>query len=106
MNVVFADTFYYLAYLGERDSAHEQAVRFSQTYSGRTVTTAWVLAEIADALAASERRSLCAAFIRELYEDSAVRIVPPSAGIFQRGLDLYSARPDKDWSLTDCISLS
>jgi predicted nucleic acid-binding protein len=22
----------------------------------------------------------------------------------ERGLDLYDARPDKEWSLTDCIS--
>jgi uncharacterized protein len=104
MNVVFADTFYYLAYLGERDSAHERAIRFSQTYSGWTVTTAWVLAELADALAAPETRSNCAAFINALYEDAAVQIVPPSAALFQRGLDLYAARTDKEWSLTDCLS--
>jgi predicted nucleic acid-binding protein len=24
--------------------------------------------------------------------------------LFERGLSLYSRRPDKDWSLTDCIS--
>ena len=24
--------------------------------------------------------------------------------LFERGLALYNARPDKEWSLTDCIS--
>ena len=27
-----------------------------------------------------------------------------SPELFERGLALYNARPDKEWSLTDCIS--
>lgn len=30
--------------------------------------------------------------------------VPGSPDLFGRGFELYAARPDKDWSLTDCIS--
>lgn len=26
--------------------------------------------------------------------------------MFDKGLDLYARRPDKDWSLTDCISFA
>ena len=33
-----------------------------------------------------------------------MRIVPASESLLQRGLDLYASRPDKEWSLTDCIS--
>jgi hypothetical protein len=33
-----------------------------------------------------------------------VSIIPPSQEVFDLGLDLYAQRPDKDWSLTDCIS--
>ena len=54
MNVVFADAFYFLAFLGEKDSKHDRAMEFSQEYTGRTVTTAWVLTEVADALSAPE----------------------------------------------------
>jgi predicted nucleic acid-binding protein len=25
--------------------------------------------------------------------------------VFERGVDLYNDRPDKEWSLTDCISI-
>jgi predicted nucleic acid-binding protein len=28
----------------------------------------------------------------------------PDANLFDRGVELYDARPDKHWSLTDCIS--
>lgn len=30
--------------------------------------------------------------------------MPPSRSLFDRGIELYNARDDKDWSLTDCIS--
>jgi predicted nucleic acid-binding protein len=33
-----------------------------------------------------------------------VILIPPSLELFKRGLAFYSQRPDKDWSLTDCIS--
>jgi hypothetical protein len=31
-------------------------------------------------------------------------IVPASKQLFRAGFDLFSRRPDKDWSLVDCIS--
>jgi uncharacterized protein len=33
-----------------------------------------------------------------------VEIVPSSTDLFRRGADFFGARPDKEWSLTDCIS--
>lgn len=36
--------------------------------------------------------------------DPDVLVVPADASLFRRGVDLYRQRPDKDWSLTDCIS--
>jgi uncharacterized protein len=35
----------------------------------------------------------------------AVRVVPQSHESFLKGLALYEARPDKRYSLTDCISM-
>ena len=32
------------------------------------------------------------------------RVVPLDSRLLQRGLDLFAERPDKHWSLTDCIS--
>ncbi|MBV8265691.1 MAG: hypothetical protein JO252_05020, partial [Planctomycetaceae bacterium] len=39
-----------------------------------------------------------------LRADPNVVIVPPSLELFEQGIDLYARRPDKAWSLTDCIS--
>jgi uncharacterized protein len=104
MKTVFADTFYYLAFVGERDSQHDRALQFSREYVGRTVTTAWVVTEVADALAAPDQRPNFLALLELLRADTALTIVPPSESLFQRGLELYAARLDKGWSLTDCIS--
>ena len=37
---------------------------------------------------------------------SIITLVPPSSNLFERGLELYASRPDKRYSLTDCISMT
>ena len=51
MKAVFADTFFFLAALNPGDAAHGRAIRWSRENERVRVTTAWVLAEVADALA-------------------------------------------------------
>jgi predicted nucleic acid-binding protein len=104
MRVVFADTFYYLAILSPRDSAHARALAVGPTLSGRLVTTSYVLIEVADALAALPDRPRFLALLSALEGDPNVTIVPASEDLFHRGVDLYRQRPDKDWPLTDCIT--
>ena len=43
--------------------------------------------------------------VAELIENLEVRVVPQSRESFLEGLELYRARPDKGYSLTDCISM-
>jgi predicted nucleic acid-binding protein len=38
-----------------------------------------------------------------LRSDSRFTVIPATAQLFDDGLELYRHRPDKDWSLTDCI---
>lgn len=104
MNTVFADTYYYLAFLSESDAAHGRAMQLSRELVGKTVTTAWVLMEVADALAAPPQRFLFLALYERLRSNPNVTIVPPNAAMFEQGVELYAQRPDKSWSLTDCIS--
>jgi hypothetical protein len=42
--------------------------------------------------------------VQRLRADANSTIVEANRAIFDAGFDLYSQRPDKDWSLTDCIS--
>lgn len=103
---VFSDTWFYVAYLDARDRHHVHVRRYANDLRRVQVTTRWVLAEVANALAANRARAGVAAFVRELESLPRVRIVGPSDELFEQGQRLYEARPDKHWSLTDCISFA
>lgn len=105
MRTVFADAFYFFALVIPDDPAHERAIDFLRTYKGRVITTAWVLTEVADGLARpASLRPLFLGLRAELRGNPKVKIVPFSDELFDAGLDLYARRPDKEWSLTDCVS--
>jgi len=104
MKSIFADSAYYLALLNARDQYHDRAKRASAALQDPILTTTWVLTEVADAFCKPGQRDIAAAFIQDLAADPRVIVIPPSLDLFNRGLKFYSERPDKDWSLTDCIS--
>jgi uncharacterized protein len=103
MKRAFADTFYYLALLNPADEAHELR-RFTRGFAGVMVTTDWVVTELADGLCGATNRKIAIKFVDSLRADAAVRIVPASRRLLEKGWGLYRRMPDKEWSLTDCIS--
>jgi predicted nucleic acid-binding protein len=100
----FADTFYFLALLNSDDQANAAAVRWASKPSGPLISTYWVLTEVADAMSAPANRHSALTLISGLRRNPTVEILPPDLDLFDHGLDLYARRPDKAWSLTDCIS--
>jgi predicted nucleic acid-binding protein len=101
---IFADSAYYLALLNARDELHERAATVTPGFNDRLLTTTWVLTEVVDGLSRPAFRSTVVEFIDALRTDPQVTIVPASQDLFDRGFDLFARRPDKEWSLTDCIS--
>ncbi|HQU43116.1 MAG: hypothetical protein B7Z73_04515 [Planctomycetia bacterium 21-64-5] len=104
MSRAFADSYFYLALADPRDSGYVRAQVLSRTWNGAIVTTQWVLMEVGDALCAPRDRPRFLALLGLLAADPNVSIVPAEPSWFERGLDLYRRRPDKEWSLTDCNS--
>ncbi len=104
MTVQFVDTHYLLALVNSRDKHHAAAIRLSQGKAGRLVTTTWVLVEFADALSSIVSRSRARAFLAQISSEAVRRVVPPTREQFESALDRYAQRPDKEWSLTDCLS--
>ncbi len=100
----FADSFYFIALLSERDEAHERAIAFSEQLSCPLLTTDAVLLEVADALSSPADRQRAAANIRSFWEHAAVQVIPLDRNLLRRALAFYASRRDKDWGLTDCIS--
>ncbi|MHC4502446.1 MAG: type II toxin-antitoxin system VapC family toxin [Planctomycetota bacterium] len=95
MKTVFADTFYMLALLNERDPAHAPATDASRGFTGTMVTTAWVLTELANALSGRRKRTGFLRTLDALRRNPRAIIVPPTEELFERGVELYAERPDK-----------
>ena len=104
MRIVFADTSFYVAALSPRDVHHPRAEAFGRGFRGRVATTEYVLVEAATFFCAAPQRSTFLGLLQALQNDPEVAIVPSSSDLWRRGVALFAARPDKDWSLTDCIS--
>jgi uncharacterized protein len=108
MRRVFADTFYWIALLNDRDDGHSAAKAISQTLGEATIlTTQEVLAEVLTCFCEHGRhtRQTATAFVRNILTDPAIEVRPQSAQSFHDGLALYEARPDKHYSLADCNSM-
>jgi hypothetical protein len=58
MKQTFADSFFYIAFLSAHDQFHRHAFDVASSLEGQIVTTGWVLAEVADALAAPGERDV------------------------------------------------
>jgi uncharacterized protein len=103
MNMAFGDTCYFVALINSADSLHELACEFGELVD-RIVTTEYVLVETANFFTKVELRQFFSEFAREIRASLTARIIPASTELFDRGLALFDSRPDKEWSLTDCIS--
>ena len=96
-NVVFADTFFWVALTNSRDAHHQQAVRLdAELDRSYIVTTDEVLVEFLAFFAGDpwQRANAATAVDRLLAEPSYV-VLPQSRASFLAGLELYRARPDK-----------
>lgn len=59
---------------------------------------------MADALSAPYNRPAFLSLWQGMRANPLIEILTPDPGLFDRGLALFARRPDKAWSLTDCIS--
>lgn len=99
------DTFFIQGLLNRRDRFHGRCkALLPQVRAAKQVlVTEAVLLEVAAALGAVDRSS-AARFIRRCYVTPNIQVVTVDTPLLIRGLTLYESRPDKAWSLTDCIS--
>lgn len=104
MKAVFADSFHFLALLNQTDPAHARAVVEHRRKWPGIVTTDGVLLEVGDAFCAPRDHDDFLALHDSLPLDARIKIVRLTRELFERGVELFRKRPDKDWPLTDCIS--
>lgn len=108
MKAVFADTFYWLALTNKLDALYRQALELPQSLGlPLIVTTEQVITEYLNFFAewGEHFRRKAAANVRGALALPTVRVTPHIPENLLAGLALYEARPDKGYSLTDCISM-
>ena len=106
---VFADTFYWVAISNPADESHHQALKLAHSLRNSLfITTEEVLTEVLAYFSGRGQRlrRRAAQMIRHLLIDPGVHVIPQSHASFLAGLELYEARLDKGYSLTDCISMN
>jgi uncharacterized protein len=100
---VFADTSYFIALLKSDDQFHEAAHEFSTVDRRALLTTSAVILELGASFCDAENRPLFLAVLAVL-ERRKSEIVHVDESLQQRAIERFAKRPDKNWSLTDCIS--
>ena len=106
MTPVFADTSYFLALLGPADQYHKQAVAWSRVLRRPLLTSEYIVLEVGNSLIRGADRALFAEFFARLHSDPRTEVVPAAVEWLNAGVDLFTGRADRTWSLTDCISFS
>lgn len=105
---LFADSFYWIALIFPRDAFHGSVLTLSRTLgSVRLLTTDDVFTEVLSHFGrlGPYWRGKAAALVHAARHDPDVEVLPQSRADFDAALALYEARPDKEYSLTDCRSM-
>ena len=111
MRILFIDTAFLIAFLRVKDSWHQVAKRLSEEFdreSGvRYATSHLVIAELLAHMSRGgpDARRVAADYVAGLLSRDDITIVPLTSELISRGLALYRQRPDKHYSLTDCVSM-
>jgi uncharacterized protein len=104
----FVDTFYWVALSDPRDQWHTHVLTFSRSLSDyQLYTVDEVLSEYLTFYSASSPhvRDDAVQTVRHILHDPHVTVMPQSHASFLDALAFYASRLDKQYSLTDCVSM-
>jgi predicted nucleic acid-binding protein len=108
MKIIFADSFYWIALLSPKDTWHSRVIEWSQSYPDVSlVITDGIIDEIFAHF--SKQGDILRGKVIELYQnildEPNIQLIAYNQELRQAGIELYKKRPDKGYSLTDCISM-
>ena len=109
MNAVFLDTSGLIAVVNTDDqwnATAEQAWLKLTASQYPLVTTSLVLIELADGLSRVRFRRLALQIVDSLNSSPNVLVIPSDAALEKRAWMLYRERMDKEWGMTDCLSMT
>ncbi len=110
-DVVFWDTSAFVALGNRDDDLHPLAVAISEDLArqkARILTTDAVLVEVVNSFSKVPLRPFAQTIVDAVQQSAragVASVVHVDEDLWRRGLGLFTQRPDKEWSLTDCISI-
>lgn len=108
MRRVYADTVYWIALANPLDQWHALAVQAGRTLRGaKIITSEEILTEFLAHFSGRGRttREGAARHADRVLSNPGISVRPQTHQSFFDGFALFKARPDKEYSLTDCISM-
>ncbi|MEK7676817.1 MAG: PIN domain-containing protein [Verrucomicrobiota bacterium] len=102
--MILADSGYLIALAKPRDALHSKAVAWSRLVDEPLLVSEYVLWETVNYLSLLRDRSKAHPLVEQVMNVPPFVFVPASPELFAAGLRLHRERPDKEWSLTDCVS--
>jgi uncharacterized protein len=102
--MIFIDTSYLIALAMDADALHDRALAWSRILPGPFLTTEYVVCEFMNALSAPANRPAAHSLLRAIHSNPQIEVMAINEAMFSVGVALHADRPDKSWSLTDCIS--
>jgi predicted nucleic acid-binding protein len=104
--MIFVDSGYLIALLDRSDQHHAVARAWASIVTEEMVTTSFVLTEFFNYFSGGSLRAAAHQLVDLLQAKPEFISLSVDASLYDRGLALHRNRPDKSWSLTDCISFT
>ncbi len=108
MNSVFLDTSGLIGVVNADDQWHSQAETVWLELVSSSValfTTSLILIELADGLSRLRHREMAIQTIEALRNSDLLTVVQSDAHREAQAWELYCERVDKEWGMTDCVSM-
>lgn len=105
---ILVDTGYFVALLNRRDALHDQALSLASRWQKKNrvlLTSDAVLIELANFFARSPLRGVVHGALQKIRVARDWTVVPINSKLLARAESRYGGHLDKEWSLTDCISM-
>ena len=107
MKDIFVDTSYFIALVNKSDDHHSKAKNWAMQIKEKNITchiTIPVVFEIADGFSKTARREIGIDLIEKMSSSDNFVIHFFDDTTYEKALNLYKSRKDKEWGLTDCYS--
>lgn len=104
--MTFVDSGYLIALVDRADQLHDRSLKWAGFLVDDLITTSLVWVELFNHCTAQPLRDSAHRFREALDAQTRFKAIHVDEKLMQAGFALHRGRPDKTWSLTDCISFT